>query len=220
MAFPSLGIFALSAPFGSSPQKSSQRFPNKQFISNILQQQLSEKNEDMPDFPLTREEHSDKREPVMKIGQIRREFETDTGTYVAVKGLSMNFYQSELTSLLGRNGAGKTTLISMLTGLIPPTSGDASIFGNRISTDLSEIRKFLGVCPQHNTIWDKISVRDHLIIYAGIKGVSMKESKILVDNMLQETKLHEKANDWASALSGGQKRRLCKELRLWYILTV
>ena len=123
----------------------------------------------------------------------------------------MDLYESQIVSLLGRNGAGKTTLISMLTGLIPPTSGEAFIYGERISTDLSEIRKFLGVCSQYNTIWEKLSVRDHLIVYAGLKGTPINEISSMVDAMLEETKLKEKGDDWASKLSGGQKRRLCKK---------
>ena len=170
---------------------------------------MSFENEEDPVSPLVREERHTKKAPAIQIGQLRKEFSTTEGNYVAVKGLSMGMYENELVSLLGRNGAGKTTLISMLTGLIPPTFGDASIFGNRISTDLAEIRKYLGVCPQYNTIWEKLSVRDHLIIYAGLKGTPILKSKAMVDSMLDEVKLGEKAGDWASKLSGGQKRRLC-----------
>jgi ABC-type multidrug transport system ATPase subunit len=97
----------------------------------------------------------------------------------------------------------------MLNGLIPATSGDAYFFGNRLSSDLPEIRKVLGVCPQQNPIWEKLSVRDHLIIYAGLKGVSWRLCKNMVDDMLKELKLEEKGNQWSSQLSGGQKRRLC-----------
>jgi ABC-type multidrug transport system ATPase subunit len=170
---------------------------------------LSHDNEQDEQYPLVKEDRHLKREPVIRIGHLRKEFETTEGTYIAVKGLSLDLYENELVTLLGKNGAGKTTLISMLTGLIPPTSGDATIFGNRISTDLAEIRKFLGVCPQHNTIWDRISVRDHLIIYAGLKGTPFSQCQSMVTSMLEELKLQEKADEQAGNLSGGQKRRLC-----------
>lgn len=147
--------------------------------------------------------------PSIHISRLRKEFQTTQGAYVAVKGISMDFYENELVSLLGRNGAGKTTLISMLTGLIPATSGDASIYGQSLSTGLPEIHKLLGVCPQQNTIWEKLSVRDHLVVYAGLKGIQWTHTKDLVDKMLHELKLDEKGYQKAGELSGGQKRRLC-----------
>ena len=121
----------------------------------------------------------------------------------------MDLYAGELVSLLGRNGAGKTTLISMLTGLYPPTSGDACIYNKKISSDMCLIRTSLGVCPQHDTLWEKLSVKDHLIVFAGIKGTSLWEIPQMVREMVSELKLEEKSKDWAGKLSGGQKRRLC-----------
>jgi ABC-type multidrug transport system ATPase subunit len=146
----------------------------------------------------------------MKIYNIRKEFTTTEGNFIAVKGLSMDLYSGELVSLLGRNGAGKTTLISMLTGLFPPTSGDATIYGNRITSEMAEIRNSLGVCPQHDTVWEKLSVKDHLIVFAGIKGTPLHEIPSMVREMVAELKLEQKSGDWAGKLSGGQRRRLCK----------
>ena len=63
-------------------------------------------------------------------------------------GVDLDFFEGQITCLLGHNGAGKTTTISMLTGLLPPTSGRVTVFGRDISTDLRAIRRDLGVCPQ------------------------------------------------------------------------
>ncbi|NXO63339.1 ABCA1 protein, partial [Phainopepla nitens] len=72
----------------------------------------------------------------------------------AVDGLTLNFYEGQITSFLGHNGAGKTTTMSILTGLFPPTSGTAFILGKDIRSELSIIRQNLGVCPQHNVLFD------------------------------------------------------------------
>ncbi|CAJ0965412.1 unnamed protein product [Ranitomeya imitator] len=76
------------------------------------------------------------------------------GKKVAVDGLSLSFYEGQITSFLGHNGAGKTTTMSILTGLFPPTSGTAYIMGKDIRTELNSIRQNLGVCPQHNVLFD------------------------------------------------------------------
>eukprot|EP00062_Callorhinchus_milii_P022064 gi/632979492/ref/XP_007906500.1/ PREDICTED: ATP-binding cassette sub-family A member 1-like [Callorhinchus milii] len=76
------------------------------------------------------------------------------GEKMAINGLSLNFYQGQITSFLGHNGAGKTTTMSILTGLFPPTSGTAYILGRDIFTEMDLIRKSLGMCPQHNVLFD------------------------------------------------------------------
>lgn len=66
---------------------------------------------------------------------------------MAVESLSITMYQNQIFALLGHNGAGKTTTMSMLTGMIEPTSGEAYAFGTSIFDDLDSVRKDLGVCP-------------------------------------------------------------------------
>ena len=78
-------------------------------------------------------------------------------------------YQDQITVLLGHNGAGKTTTMSMLVGLFPPTSGDAIINGYSILTDMESIRQSLGLCPQHNVLYDRLTVREHLNFFARLK---------------------------------------------------
>ena len=85
--------------------------------------------------------------------------------------LYLNMYQDQITVLLGHNGAGKTTTISMLVGLFPPTSGDAIINGYSILTDMERIRQSLGLCPQHNVLYDRLTVREHLNFFARLKVI-------------------------------------------------
>jgi ABC-type multidrug transport system ATPase subunit len=79
----------------------------------------------------------------LKIRSLIKKF----GDKVAVNSVNFNIYHSQIFALLGHNGAGKTTTLSMLTGLLEPTSGYAEVFGKNIFGNMSEIRKFLGVCP-------------------------------------------------------------------------
>jgi ABC-type multidrug transport system fused ATPase/permease subunit len=86
---------------------------------------------------------------------------------IALKNLSVKFYRNMITAFLGRNGAGKSTTWSILTGLIPPSSGTAYIDGYDILTDIKVIRKRLGFAPQHNILFDCLTVKEHLEFFSG-----------------------------------------------------
>lgn len=77
-------------------------------------------------------------------------------------------YNNQIFALLGHNGAGKTTTISMLTGMIEPTDGYISVFGE---TELQKIRETIGVCPQHDTLYEDLTVQEHLELFAAFKGL-------------------------------------------------
>lgn len=96
----------------------------------------------------------------------------------------------------------------MLTGLIAASSGDASIRGMKISSDMQAIRSTLGVCPQHDILFPDLTVMQHLQMFATFKGVSSDEVNAAAQKMIAEVGLTEKANIKSSMLSGGQKRKL------------
>ncbi|KAF1380568.1 hypothetical protein PFLUV_G00165200 [Perca fluviatilis] len=131
-----------------------------------------------------------------------------TGKKLAVDGLSMDFFENQITSFLGHNGAGKTTTMSILTGLFPPTSGTALINGYDIHTDMDSIRKYLGMCPQHNVLFNELTVEEHIYFYARLKGCSHDEVKHEMDQMIEDVGLPHKRKDLAKNLSGGMQRKL------------
>lgn len=90
---------------------------------------------------------------------------------VAVNKLNIEMFQNQIFSLLGHNGAGKTTTISMISGLLTKTQGEIKILGYDSHRDRDEIKKILGVCPQLNPVFDYLSVKEHLEIYAKLKNV-------------------------------------------------
>jgi ABC-type multidrug transport system fused ATPase/permease subunit len=96
----------------------------------------------------------------------------DAASTKALSNLSISLYQSQISVILGHNGAGKSTLVSILTGLYSATSGQAQIFDLDVASQMNEIRKKLGVCPQHDILFDNLTVREHLHFFAAIKGVN------------------------------------------------
>jgi ATP-binding cassette subfamily A (ABC1) protein 3 len=127
---------------------------------------------------------------------------------VAVNDLSLNMYEGQITALLGHNGAGKTTTMSVLTGLYTPTSGDAVINGYSILTDMDEIRKNLGLCPQHNVLFERLTVKEHLMLFGMLKGASWQELKRESTQLIQDLQIEDKTKTIANNLSGGMKRKL------------
>uniref|UniRef100_A0A3P9DE91 P-type phospholipid transporter n=1 Tax=Maylandia zebra TaxID=106582 RepID=A0A3P9DE91_9CICH len=126
----------------------------------------------------------------------------------AVNCLNINFYDGQITSFLGHNGAGKTTTMSILTGLYPPTSGTAYINGRDIRTDIDIIRTSMGMCPQHNILFNHLTVEEHILFYSLLKGRTQAEAEREVEDMLVDLGLPHKRDDEAQNLSGGMQRKL------------
>jgi ATP-binding cassette subfamily A (ABC1) protein 3 len=134
----------------------------------------------------------------------------------ALDGLDADMYAGEITCLLGPNGSGKSTLFSVLTGLIAPTSGEASVMGHAVDSDMAGVRSQLGVCPQQNVLWGELSVREHLEIFASFKDDSLRGAALRdnVNAVIRDVGLEDKASTPAVKLSGGMKRKLCVGLAL------
>ncbi|XP_014824964.1 PREDICTED: ATP-binding cassette sub-family A member 1-like isoform X3 [Poecilia mexicana] len=130
------------------------------------------------------------------------------GNKLAVDGLTLKFYEGQITSFLGHNGAGKTTTMSILTGLFPPTSGTAYILGKDIRSELSTIRQNLGVCPQHNVLFSMLTVEEHIWFYARLKGLPEEKVKAEMEQIVNDVGLPHKRKSRTSTLSGGMQRKL------------
>lgn len=130
------------------------------------------------------------------------------GKKLAVDDLSINFYEGQITSFLGHNGAGKTTTMSILTGLFEPTDGTAYIYGYDIRSEMDNIRKSLGMCPQHNVLFDGLTVEEHLWFFARLRGLENDMVKKEMEQMIKDVGLPHKRKELSSSLSGGMKRKL------------
>nr|XP_015801059.2 phospholipid-transporting ATPase ABCA3 [Nothobranchius furzeri] len=144
----------------------------------------------------------------IKIKHLTKEFKVGSKTRQAVQDLTLNMFEGQITVVLGHNGAGKTTTLSMLTGLFPPTSGMAYINGYDICQDMALIRRSLGLCPQHDVLFDNLTVREHLLFYAQLKGYPKEKISDEVDRILHILNLEDKQKARSKTLSGGMKRKL------------
>lgn len=141
----------------------------------------------------------------IELKNLTKKFKNDTSV---VNDLYMNVYHGQITSLLGHNGAGKTTTISMLTGMLEPTSGTALINGYDIRRDMDLARSSIGFCPQHNILFDELTVREHILFYSCLKGLSKDAAELEVHKYVKMLGLEGKENASSSTLSGGMKRKL------------
>ena len=129
---------------------------------------------------------------------------------MAVNHVDINFYKDEIFALLGHNGAGKTTLISMLTGLYEATEGSAFYDGYDIldSNNMDEFRTKLGICPQHDVLFDQLTIREHLEMFCIFKGYSSDNIDEEIDKTLHDFELDNIQSITAKNLSAGQRRKL------------
>ena len=127
---------------------------------------------------------------------------------VAVQDLSFGVNKNECFGLLGHNGAGKTTTISMLCGLFKTTSGTAKVADFDLNEEVKHIHQLMGVCPQHDILWNDLTAAEHLLFFARLRKIPEKNLKANVNKALDAVNLLEWANVLSSKFSGGMKRRL------------
>lgn len=147
----------------------------------------------------------------IQIKNLSKTFDNKT---VAVQNLNLDLYPNQITVLLGHNGAGKSTTMSILTGLIRPTSGTATINGYDIWSDMDRIRDDLGLCPQYNLLFRELTIKEHLQFFGTLKEAGKEDLDMQIKKYVSQLDLESKLNDQAHTLSGGYKRRLSVAIAL------
>ena len=137
---------------------------------------------------------------------VNKTFTGARGAFKALDGVSFDIDQGEFFGLLGPNGAGKTTLISILAGLLQPTSGHIKVQGLDVQTQSAQVRKILGVVPQELVFDPFFTVREALRFQSGYFGITGNDAWL--DELLDCLGLADKANHNMRQLSGGMKRRV------------
>jgi ABC-2 type transport system ATP-binding protein len=130
------------------------------------------------------------------------------GDLQAVQGVSLSVDSGEIFSLLGPNGAGKSTTISMLSGLLAPTDGDAFIMGHSVTKEPEAAKASLGVVPQDIALYPDLSARENLIFWGKMYGLRGSALKSRVDEVLEIIGLTDRQKDHVNKFSGGMKRRV------------
>lgn len=146
----------------------------------------------------------------IRINNIHKVYKEKDNVVEALRGLTFDIYEGQITALLGHSGAGKSTLMNILCGICPPTNGSASIYGSPVAeiADASEMKQLVGICPQFNIIFDVLTVEEHLRIFAAIKGIPPADIDAEVTKVLKDLDLEKIMTAQAKNLSGGQKRKL------------
>ncbi len=126
----------------------------------------------------------------------------------AVNGVSFTINRDEIFGLLGPNGAGKTTTISILCGLFPATSGQVTIDGKSLGTQLNTIKPIIGIVPQDIALYPTLTARENLTFYGSMYGLYGKDLKDKIEIWLEKLGLKDSAKRQVSTYSGGMKRRV------------
>ena len=140
----------------------------------------------------------------IEVNHLKKSF----GDLQAVQDATFSVQAGEVLSLLGPNGAGKSTTISMLSGLLAPTDGDACIMGHSVIREPEAAKKSLGVVPQDIALYPDLSARENLIFWGKMYGLRGAQLKSRVNEVLEVIGLADRQKDHVGKFSGGMKRRV------------
>jgi ABC-2 type transport system ATP-binding protein len=140
----------------------------------------------------------------IEVDHLKKSF----GDFQAVQDASFSADAGEVLSLLGPNGAGKSTTISMLSGLLAPTGGDACIMGHSVIREPEFAKASLGVVPQDIALYPDLSARENLVFWGKMYGLRGAALKTRVDEVLEIIGLADRQKDYVGKFSGGMKRRV------------
>jgi ABC-2 type transport system ATP-binding protein len=141
------------------------------------------------------------------VDKLRKQFDPPKGP-VAVDGVSFAIHDGEIFSLLGPNGAGKTTTISILSCLLKPDGGEASVGGHSVVRNQEQVKKLIGVVPQDIALYEDLSGRENLVFWGRMYGLDGAELTKRVDEVLELIGLVDRQKDRVDKYSGGMKRRV------------
>ena len=142
--------------------------------------------------------------PSVHVRDLTRRF----GAFVAVDGISFDVRAGEIWGFLGPNGAGKSTTIRMLCGILAPTSGTATVLGFDVARDPEAVKLRIGYMSQGSSLWNDLTVEEHMSFYAGLFGLWGARRRAAVDEWTERVGLSERRGELAGELPGGYRKRL------------
>ena len=156
-------------------------------------------------------EANERLEDLVQVRHMRKVYPNGN---VAVKNITFGVHPGEVFGFLGTNGAGKTTTISILCQEFLPTNGRASIAGFDLVEDAKSALQVIGYCPQFDALLDLLSPREHLELYAGVRGIVASDTSKVVNALIRICELGDHKNTLAMNLSGGNRRKLSVAISL------
>src|SRR3954470_9335934 len=150
------------------------------------------------------------QEPAIEVVDLTRRF----GGFVAVDRISFEVRAGEVFGFLGANGAGKTTAIRMLTGLLAPSAGQATVAGFDISRESENVKRAIGYMSQRFSLYDDLTVRENIRLYGGIYDLSTSEINDRTRSMLSRLGLEHAERELVRAIPLGWKQKLAFSIAL------
>ncbi|WP_421869797.1 ABC transporter ATP-binding protein [Marinoscillum sp.] len=145
-----------------------------------------------------------KEEAIISVTNLVKAF----GSFHAVDSISFETYKGEIFGFLGANGAGKTTAMKMLTGLLKPTSGEATVAGFDVFREAEQIKKRIGYMSQRFSLYADLTVKENIQLFAGIYGLSNREIKSKTEQLLNQLGLQSSAKTLIKSLPLGWRQKL------------
>jgi ABC-2 type transport system ATP-binding protein len=130
------------------------------------------------------------------------------GDFVAVDDISFEIHTGEIWGFLGPNGAGKSTTIRMLCGVLAPSSGSAHVLGYDVARDPEAVKLRIGYMSQGSSMWNDLTVEEHLQFYAGMFDIYGRAQRVAVEEWMERVGLTERRHELAGDLPGGFRKRL------------
>lgn len=150
------------------------------------------------------------QEKIITVQNLTKSF----GEFTAVKGISFDVYKGEIFGFLGANGAGKTTAMKMLIGISKPSSGIAIVAGFDVIEQTEMVKKSIGYMSQKFSLYDDLTIKENITFFGGIYGLSRKNIKQKMNELIAELSLQEVANKLVGSLPLGWKQKLSFSIAL------
>jgi len=130
------------------------------------------------------------------------------GDFTAVEDISFSVQEGEIVGMLGPNGAGKTTVIRMVTGFLPPTTGQVTVAGKDLFTEPRKARREVGYLPENVSLYPEMRVEEYLAYRARLEGMSRSEERRVLPEVLESALLEEVRHQIIGTLSKGYRQRV------------
>jgi len=147
---------------------------------------------------------------VIQTDRLTRTF----GAFTAVDAITFDVQTGEIFGFLGANGAGKTTALKMLTGLLSPSAGSATVAGFDVWKHPDQVKKRIGYMSQKFSLYEDLTVRENIRLYGGIYGLKMADIKSKTQVLLQKLELEAEAGKLVGSLPLGWKQKLAFSVAL------
>src|SRR4051812_10492766 len=143
-----------------------------------------------------------------------RELTRRFGAFTAVDGITLDVRAGEVFGFLGANGAGKTTAIRMLTGLLAPTAGRATVAGHDVAREPERVKRSIGYMSQRFSLYEDLTVRENITLYGGIYDLDDREIRERTARMLSRLGLEHAADQFVRAIPLGWRQKLAFSVAL------